>query len=247
MALSAQIKRMSGQYDESVVQRVSLERQGLVDLKGLLNCKSLVDLSVSQNEIANLGGVEGLSVDLRRLDLSFNKLQRIDALESAPFLSSLVFLDLRGNKIENIGEVHILITLTALRTLYFRGPDGEDANPCCSHASYPEVIFQTLPSLQVLDGSHVQLLTATAHLERQMASIAADPAVCSSLEPESWIDAAEMEAAISADQPPSSSSAQMTVALQKMSASTEAIEGQLGQECVHLLSRASGLVQKAVL
>ena len=244
MALSAQIKRMSGQYDESVVQRVSLERQGLVDLKGLLSCKSLVDLSVSQNEIATLGGVEGLSGDLRRLDLSFNKLQLITAMESAPFLSSLVFIDLRGNKIENIGEVHSLINLTALRTLYFRGPDGEDANPCCSHASYPEVIFQTLPSLQVLDGSHVQLLTAMAHLERQMASIAADPAVCSSPEPESWIDASEMDAAIS-DQPPSSS--QMTVALQKMSASTETIEGQLGQECVHLLSRASGLVQKAVL
>ena len=242
MITASLLKRQSGQYDEAVIQRVSLERQGLTDLKGALsNCKALVDLSLCQNELSSLAGLESQS-ELKRLDVSFNKIRRLEALESVPFTDSLIFLDLRGNLIDDIGEVRCLASLTALRSLYLRGPDGEDANPCCSHASYPEAVVRIMPLLEVLDGSHVKLIEASEQLERQAASIAPNDS-CPSPEPESWFDAAEL-AALDDNAP---SSAQGTLALQKQQKCIETIEGQLSKECEHLLSRASNLIQKSII
>lgn len=156
MISSALIKKLSGQYDESVIQRLNFERHGIAEIKNLFNCKALIDLSLASNDITNISGIEALT-ELKRLDLSFNKIRTVDSLESNAFCETLVFLDLRGNKIENIGDIHNLISLVALRTLYFRGCEGEDANPCCSHASYPAVVIQTLTLLQILDGAHLKV------------------------------------------------------------------------------------------
>lgn len=244
MITSSLLKRQSGQYDEAVIQRVNLERQGLNDLRGLVNCQALVDLSLAQNDLTSVGpGLENL-IELKRLDLSFNKIGRLEGLEGLALCESLVFLDLRGNRIENIGEVHNLLGLVALRSLYFRGPEGEDANPCCNHASYPDVVLQTLPLLQVLDGAHVKLIEASAQLERQLGSVAADPAACPDVEPESWLDSSADLAALDGEEPVG---AQSSAALQKTQKVVDNIETQLKQECAHLLSKASGLIQKAVL
>ena len=191
-------KKLSGQYDEEVIQRLSLECRGLNEIKNLYNCKNLVQLSLAQNDLTVICGLEALS-ELKRLDLSYNKIRTLEGIESNSLCETLVYLDLRGNLISAIGEVNALIAFQQLRTLHFQGPDGEDANPLCSHPSYPAVVLQSLPLLQILDSSHVSLLAAVSQIEAQMAAVVPQEEALRDLPLESWIDAGEMELLDSAD------------------------------------------------
>lgn len=199
MSISAALlKKVSGQYDEEVIQRLNLERRGFTEIKNLYNCKKLVDLNLAGNEISQICGLEAL-VELKRLDLSFNKIRTLEGIEHNGLCETLVFLDLRGNQISNIGEVHALIACMQLRSLHFQGPEGEDANPLCGHASYPAVVLQSLPLLQILDSSLVALLQTISQLEGQFASVAPSPESSLEAPPEAWIDPRETDALDSPD------------------------------------------------
>ena len=241
MITSSLLKRLSGQYDETLIQRLNLERQGVTEIRGLSNCKSLVDLSLGCNELTSLSGLDSLTA-LKRLDVSYNRLRKLEGLEVLS--ETLVFLDLRGNRIEDIGDVHIFVDFGQLRTLYLRGPDGEDANPCCNHASYPQVVLKTMPLLQVLDGAMVQLLEACADLEHQMATMKANPDACNTPPTEPWLDGAELNAIEDATNQLSS---QSVLALQKQQRAAETVQGQLSTECSHLLTKSTAAIQKAAL
>lgn len=199
MSISAALlKKVSGQYDEEVIQRLNLERRGLTEIKNLYNCKTLVDLNLAQNEISQICGLEAL-VELKRLDLSFNKIRALEGIENNALCETLVFLDLRGNQISNIGEVHGLISCLQLRSLHFQGPEGEDANPLCAHASYPAVVLQSLPLLQILDSSLVALLQTIGQLEGQLAGVVPSAESSREAPAEAWMDPRELESLDSPD------------------------------------------------
>jgi len=63
-------------------------------IAGLHNCKQLVELCISNNNLTTISGLEGLP--LKTLRLNSNSLTKINGFES---LSSLQYLDLSGNEV----------------------------------------------------------------------------------------------------------------------------------------------------
>ena len=76
-----------------------------------------------------LSGIENL-INLKVLDLSFNKLTTIDSLKGCV---SLERIDLQGNLIKDLKNFERISTgLTKLQNLYLQNFNGEAQNPCCS-------------------------------------------------------------------------------------------------------------------
>jgi len=213
----ALIKAHSGQYDVEVVQRLHLDRLGLSSLGGssLGNCLNLLDLSLAGNNLTSTAGLSTL-LTLRRLNLSYNKIKRID--DGLQDLQSLTHLDLRGNAIAEVFEVQNLMSLVQLQSLYFQsGTTGTgdsanvapsssssssssslavavDANPMCSHAQYFQLVTTSLPALTILDGALVGVIEASKLIEDSVKNVKPDEDVLAVPLPlDSWFLQADLQ------------------------------------------------------
>jgi len=72
----------------------------------------------------SITGLETL-VNLKRLDLSFIRIRKLDGLSEC---AALEWLDLRANSITQIDEVSALSKNKHLASLFFRNTDGGEAN-----------------------------------------------------------------------------------------------------------------------
>ena len=80
------IKKAAGEYDVEVVQSLSLDGASLRGIgTALADCRLLVNLRLSGNQLARIEGLEHLP-KLQRLDLSHNRIKRI----GTTFVSSLL-------------------------------------------------------------------------------------------------------------------------------------------------------------
>jgi hypothetical protein len=90
-------------------------------------------------------------------------------------LSSLEQLDLRGNQIQAMEELEALQHLHGLKILFLEG------NPCCSSSmNYPRLVFEMLPSLEILDqwsrsAFTADLLPIAASSSRRPSEMVNDP------------------------------------------------------------------------
>lgn len=166
----AVIRARSGEYELEQVRFLRLEGLRLTRLDDLSRCTQLVELSLAHNELAEVQLIGKLTL-LERLDLSFNQLRRIDPLGA---LSRLRHLDLRSNLIQSIEDLKILSGISTLQALFLQAPNGGDQNPACASPSYRNQLFFAIPQLNILDGAHVVLISASEELEAQISSLRPD-------------------------------------------------------------------------
>jgi hypothetical protein len=163
------IKKVTGQYDLSLVQRLNLDNFGLKSLGNLVRMESLCDASLSRNDITDISPLANLT-ELRRLNLSDNMLRNLSPLvEEGPGLDKLAVLDLSGNhRFESLEKViETLKRLPSLRNLTLKS-SNEKGSPVTEYQQdlanpnkYPRLIFEELPDVTILDGSHVMIMKAS--------------------------------------------------------------------------------------
>ena len=158
------IKKVTGQYDVEIIQRLNLDNFGLKAVGSISRMENLKDLSLARNDIVDLSPLEPL-YDLRRLVLRENMIRSLTPLIS---LDSLETLDISGNsRLESLTAVlDVLKQMKSLRNLTLKaGPN--DATPVTefqkdlASGMYPQIIFEVLPNVQILDGSHVEIMKAS--------------------------------------------------------------------------------------
>lgn len=237
------IKRQSGEYDCEVVQRLNLENFGLLEINHLDNCIVLNWLSLAKNEISAVSGMSCLT-NLVFLDLSFNRIEKIENLDA---LIKLESIDLRKNMIRSVENINSLANLPVLRTLSLRDHDGSNANPACSHPAYCNVMHQTFPRLEILDGNHADLERAGAEIEAYLTSISPSPdvAVVAS-QPDSWFSSSDLD--IDAEERGLGSgegSLALKAAYEQTSESAARTKDMLSEDCSYLLRQAQSAISKS--
>ena len=86
----------------------------------------------------------GNNTKLQKIDLNHNFIRQIKSMQSQ---TDLVYLDLRYNWIEDLGQLdHVSANCTNLEELGFK------CNPASTKSHYRANIFKKLPALQKLDG-----------------------------------------------------------------------------------------------
>jgi len=153
----ASIKAASKQFDLSLVFKLNMPRMGIRRICNLDLVPSLTELDLSSNKLARIEGVAGLE-SLKRLVLANNDIERIEGLES---LESLETLLLQGNRVSNLDDVNCIVNLPSLRHFQLASKGGEEKNPMCDHPAYRTAIRRMLPRLQTLDGENVKLTEAS--------------------------------------------------------------------------------------
>lgn len=114
------------------------------------------ELDLSGNRIGRMDGLSGLE-SLKRLVLANNEISRIEGVET---LDALETLQLQGNRITNLDDAQCLTALPCLRHLQFQSHGGQDRNPMCEHPAYRSAMRRMLPTLQTLDGERALLADA---------------------------------------------------------------------------------------
>ena len=166
------IKRESGDYDSSTIQRLNLSRikqlHFLTSTKHLnvFEWNALVFLDLSYNKLTQLEGLNSNSLtQLQHLDLSFNHIQYISNDFLDPDNNSLISLRLEGNgklrDVECIRNLSNVVSNQFTRLSFQRcGGQGQDACPLCNDETYHDLIFDSFPHLELLDEGSVEVLNA---------------------------------------------------------------------------------------
>ncbi|KAK9762964.1 hypothetical protein K7432_010779 [Basidiobolus ranarum] len=92
----------------------------------------LKSLNLSHNMISNVSGIDHILGNISVLDLSHNKLKSLCGLQK---LWSLMFINVRGNDIADIGEVGRLAELPSIQEIYVEG------NPLTQKTDYRIQLF----------------------------------------------------------------------------------------------------------
>ena len=168
------IKKVTGQYDLELIQRLNLDNFGLKSVGNLSRMTSLRELSVARNDVSDISPLAEL-VELRGLNLADNIIRNIDCLGSGEGgFENLEVLDLSGNhRMESLAKVvEILKRLPSLRRLSLKSsPAASGGAPpmavtdfqkdIADPNKYPLMIFEELPNIQILDGAHVMIMKAS--------------------------------------------------------------------------------------
>lgn len=223
------MKKASGEYDCEVVLRLNLEGLGLTSIGNLASCTILRDLFLAKNEISDVNPLKVLSESLERLDLSFNKISSIDALES---LQKLTWLDVKGNQLGSFDSISCLSSMQKLQSLFLQTVDSTYQNGVCKLTSYSSRIMQLNPNLIILDGHHVDLLTATMNVEEAIANVRSDAEAAKDIPIEPWFTTEDV------DIPEEFSLPSADEVISKIGSA-------LKSDCSRLLQKAQSAMQKA--
>jgi len=171
--------------DPCAVTRLDLSSLGIESVEGLEECTSLIELSLSRNQLGsgqlNFANEFG---KLQILDLSCNKLQHIPP-NMPDHLKELRTLSLKQNKLSDVSEMIVLQRFSKLRSLSFQSNDGSLSNPLCSSPIYLNKIDEFLPNLDFHDEESTVLRKGSciAPLAR---SVEANPEFKNSLPIKPW-------------------------------------------------------------
>eukprot|EP00900_Chrysochromulina_parva_P020281 jgi/Chrpa1/2887/Chrysochromulina_OHIO_Genome00012387-RA len=174
----ASIKAASKQFDLSLCFKLSMPRMGIRRITNMDLVPSLTELDLSGNRLERIEGLHGLE-SLKKLVLSNNEIARIEGLE---MLDALETLQLQGNRISNLDDVQCLTALSCLRQFQLQVRGGEERNPICEHPAYRTAVRRMLPRLQTLDGERIVL--ADAALPNEAGNALSQ---LSFAEPEPWL------------------------------------------------------------
>ena len=98
----------------SKLKNLSLNKNKLINLKGLENLTNLETLSAAENpELAQIGGIENCP-KLKTLDIQKTK---VESFETVPDLPSLQEINMTGCPIAKLEEIGKLITLKSLQSI----------------------------------------------------------------------------------------------------------------------------------
>ena len=159
-----QIPEIKQIKNPSSIKNLQIRLSNLNNLKGLNAFINLIQLDLSNNQIASLNNNLSSLSKLKYLDISCNKLNSLDGIEELESLehlnashnkiitlmafskfnnkSSLNTLNIKGNLIYDLKEFDNLVGFTKLQTLVLS--EGNDSNPVCSNANCNEYIFGVL-------------------------------------------------------------------------------------------------------
>ncbi|GMH48125.1 hypothetical protein TL16_g00223 [Triparma laevis f. inornata] len=182
------IKHVSGEYDLSVVQLLSLTSLELPSIMNLDLCINLKELNLSSNSLKTIGSGLSTLTKLTRLDLSNNLISSLNVEEFEPFGKTLEFLALEGNEISDVDDLYSFTPLVSLKTLYLSLADS--TNPCCSNPSYYVKItkaFESGSGLNILDGESFVLKGSIGELVDD-GGVKADEKFMKVLEVEKWLE-----------------------------------------------------------
>jgi hypothetical protein len=99
-------------------------------------------LSLRQSHLQDIGGIVAMHV-LEELYISFNDVRDLSPLNTH---DTLQVLDVEGNLIEDMEDIHSLQTLSTLRELTL------NSNPVCRKEGFSrDCVLQALPQIEVLD------------------------------------------------------------------------------------------------
>ena len=134
---------ITGLANLSRLKVLSMRNNDLTYVSGLETLSALVELDVGENRLTRLGeGLENL-VNLRKLGVAQNQITTLDGLEP---LQALDELDARDNAIERVREVEFLERLPLFSSLLLQG------NPCSDLPFYRRRVVFRLQQLRTLDG-----------------------------------------------------------------------------------------------
>lgn len=125
---------------------LELRNNRLVNLAGIDGMPTLKSLYLAENNLTKTDGISGLT-SLVRLHLRDNQIRELTGFTEK--LSSLQYINLRGNKITQFRTVQALTVLPALTVLSLVD------NPVCNKDDYRLVVVGLLPGLQRLDKDRV--------------------------------------------------------------------------------------------
>eukprot|EP00042_Codosiga_hollandica_P027581 m.138445 g.138445 ORF g.138445 m.138445 type:complete len:460 (+) comp52529_c0_seq4:105-1484(+) len=171
--ITAELLRKRAEHNNMEIfslEEVSLHQQDIEKIELIEQlCKNLRILYLQNNLIGRIENVGKLK-ELRYLNLALNNVLRIENLEGCEFLEKL---DLTVNFVADVLSVESLACNRHLRELFLTG------NPCTKFEGYRDYVIASLPSLQSLDGLHIEKsarIQATQNLpklRRQMQELVA--------------------------------------------------------------------------
>lgn len=143
---------------------------------------------------------------------------------------------MRGNSISTLEDVVEVKENSSLTSLSLKGVDGEDANPVCALANYSAFMMSNLPNLLVLDGGHVKVRDAFGSIEDDLEKLRPDPSLCATPPPEPWFGEKDLDV---------EAPGKRSKALSTLEETENTINTMLGEDCAHLLRKATQALSKA--
>lgn len=103
--------------------------------------KNLTVLWLARSGVQELDGITGL-LSIKEIYLAFNEVKDLSAMVGC---DKLEVLDLEGNAIEDLGEIHFLASCECLTVITLEG------NPIANAETYREEVLMALPQIEMLD------------------------------------------------------------------------------------------------
>jgi acidic leucine-rich nuclear phosphoprotein 32 family protein A/C/D len=132
------------EFDNLVLDDAQIEKLTVEDKEFIQEFKNLELLSFNSTKISSLANFPSLPT-LKRVELADNFLKGSE-LSHICGNENLETLKVGGNKIATFDELKCLEVLKNLYSLDLIG------NPVCELENYQEMVFEMIPSLEVLDG-----------------------------------------------------------------------------------------------
>lgn len=147
------IKAVTDKFSLEIVFILELQSAGIKDLAGIEQCTNLLHLILSHNKITRIRHLTNCC-SLVHLDLSYNQLVKIEGLGQCLKLERI---DLQGNRINSFSSTTEVSNLPSLRILYLQEYNFTGNNPICREEGYRQIVFDSIASLQALDGHRKHL------------------------------------------------------------------------------------------
>eukprot|EP00899_Mesostigma_viride_P011201 jgi/Mesvir1/20081/Mv13330-RA.1 len=147
------IKAATNEMEVETVMKLVFTGKGLSHISGLVRCRCLTELNLSDNHIERIEGLEGL-IHLKKLVLTNNKIRLVEGLEDNKALEHLL---MQANDVTDLAGIQHLSGLQNLVSVYFKNVDGSQRNPVCTHPEYRSYMLSVLPQLRNLDGERLRL------------------------------------------------------------------------------------------
>ncbi|KAJ3067282.1 leucine rich repeat [Podochytrium sp. JEL0797] len=138
-----------------LLTHLDLSSNDIERIEALAFAPNILELNLSCNKIHKIEGLKALR-NLHRLILSFNCIQTLEGLTEVAS-SRFYYLDLKGNRIEDFGQLYYLAGTKSLKNLVLKGEDGSTvANPICKNVLYSQRTREILPFLESLDDPFIK-------------------------------------------------------------------------------------------
>eukprot|EP00347_Sterkiella_histriomuscorum_P016960 403351196 len=162
---------LKGIYQFSKVKELNLSSNGLMSMQFLDSLSSVEVLNLSCNKITQVFNLHSVSLSLRKLNLSYNRIVSLQYFkeQEGKFNFVLEQLDLNGNYIVDLDQLKNLQSLSYLNDLTFQQNSGK--NQICDYENYEDALKFYLPQVIKLDGKDIDNIVRSSKIIPQRRSI----------------------------------------------------------------------------